>query len=109
MARSTPTIHNSTLHTYEEEQEISIVVGSEQWFEWLRKETSTIFSFHALDGSYTARKERAGNRRGGWYWKAYRKDQGRLYRAYLGKPEDLTMAQLTEIAQELSTRIQSQG
>ncbi len=105
MTRATPTIRDTTLLVYEEGQAISLVVGSEQWFEWLRRDTSTIFSVHTLDGSYTARKERAGNHRGGWYWKAYRTSQGTLYRAYLGKLEDLTLARLNEIAQTLSTRI----
>ena len=109
MTRSTPTLRGTTLLFYEEEQVISIVVGSVQWFEWLRKETSTIFSFHSLDGSYTARKERAGNGRGGWYWKAYRMYQGTLYRAYLGKPEDLTLARLNEIALTLATRMHGQA
>src|SRR5258708_22758488 len=109
MTRATPTIRDTTLLVYEEEQAISLVVGSEQWFEWLRKDTSTIFSVHTLDGSYTARKERAGNRRGGWYWKAYRTSQGTLYRAYLGKMEDLTLARLNEVALTLSTRIHEQA
>jgi len=109
MTRATPTIRDTTLLVYEEEQAISLVVGSEQWFEWLRKDTSTIFSVHTLDGSYTARKERAGNRRGGWYWKAYRTSQGTLYRAYLGKREDLTLARLNEVALTLTTRIHEQA
>src|SRR5260221_13235298 len=109
MTRATPTIRDTTLLVYEEEQAISLVVGSEQWFEWLGKDTSTIFSVRTLDGSYTARKERAGNRRGGWYWKAYRTSQGTLYRAYLGKREDLTLARLNEIVLTLSSRIQVQA
>ncbi len=109
MTRSTPTIHDNTLLLYEEEQAISIVVGSVQWFSWVGKETSTTFSFHSLQGSYTARKERVGNRRGGWYWKAYRKSGGTLYRAYLGKPEDLTVERLGEIARTLATRMQGQA
>lgn len=106
MARLTPTIRETTLLFPEKDQAISILVGSEQWFSWLHEETSTIFSFHALNGSYTARKERAGNRRGGWYWKAYRKHQGKQYRAYLGKSEELTLDRLNAIALTLSLRIQ---
>lgn len=108
MARATPTIRDTTLLVYEEGQVVSLVVGSEQWFEWLGKDTSTIFSVHTLNGTYTARKEHAGNHRGGWYWKAYRTYQGRHYRAYLGKREDLTLARLHEIALILSTRIHEQ-
>ncbi|HEY4384324.1 MAG TPA: LuxR C-terminal-related transcriptional regulator [Ktedonobacteraceae bacterium] len=87
---------------------MSIVVGSEQWFAWLDKETSTTFSFSTRDGSYTARRERVGNRRGGWYWKAYRRHQGTLYHAYLGKTEQLTLARLSEIALTLSARMHEQ-
>src|SRR5690242_11728920 len=105
MSRSTPTIHNNTLFLLQEEQALEIAVGSSQWFEWLNQATSTIFSFQSPAGTYTARKEIAGNHRGGWYWKAYRKHRGTLYRAYLGKPEDLTPARLGEIAQTLATRI----
>src|SRR5215469_18014622 len=104
MARATPTIRDGILTAHEAGQTTSIDVGSEQWFVWLHKETSTSFSFHIRDGSYTARKERVGNQRGGWYWKAYRKRKGTLYRAYLGKPEDLTLARLNEIALLLSQR-----
>jgi hypothetical protein len=94
MTRSTPTIHGTTLLFSAEGQATSIVVGSAQWFEWLGKETTRIFSFQARDSSsYTARKERAGNRRGAWYWKAYRTYQRTLYRAYLGKSEELTLLQ----------------
>lgn len=105
MAKSTPAIHNNILFSYGEGQVSSIVVGSAQWFEWLDLETSMIFAFHSLDGSFTARKERIGNQRGGWYWKAYRKYQGTLYRAYLGKPEDLTSTRLNEIALSLANRV----
>ncbi|QBD76171.1 hypothetical protein EPA93_09180 [Ktedonosporobacter rubrisoli] len=109
MTRATPTIRETMLVGYEEGQAISLVVGSEQWFSWLGKDTTTIFAVQAPYGSYTARKESAGNRRGGWYWKAYRTFQGRLYRAYLGKSEDLTLARLGETALVLSTRIQGQA
>jgi LuxR family maltose regulon positive regulatory protein len=108
MARATPTIHDMTLHYYVEGQPISIAVESTHWFEWLHEETSTIFSIQTIAGSYTARKERAGSRRGGWYWKAYRTYQGTLYRAYLGKSEDLTLARLLEMARTLSARIHEQ-
>lgn len=104
MTRTTPTIRETTLHVYEDEQETFIVVGSARWFEWLQERTSTIFSFRSPDGSYTARKENAGNHRGGWYWKAYLKRQGALYRAYLGKSEDLTFERLNEVALMLAKR-----
>src|SRR5258708_37055894 len=109
MARSTPTIDKNTLIAHEGERALEIGVGSAAWFEWVGRESSTLFAFHAPEGGYTARKEGSGSGRGGWYWKAYRKHQGRLYRAYMGKAEDLTLARLREIAQTLSARIASEG
>jgi LuxR family maltose regulon positive regulatory protein len=109
MSRSTPTIHNNTLFVFKEGRTAEIAIGSSQWFEWLNQPTSTIFSFQSAGGSYTARKEIAGNHRGSWYWKAYRKHRGTLYRAYLGKPEDLTLARLEEIARTLANRINGQA
>ncbi|GHO77435.1 hypothetical protein KSD_52060 [Ktedonobacter sp. SOSP1-85] len=108
MTRSTPTIEQNTLVTHEGEQALEIAVGSAAWFEWVGRGRSTLFAFHAPEGSYTARKEGSGSGRGGWYWKAYRKHQGKLYRAYMGKGEDLTLARLQEIAQALSSRIASE-
>src|SRR5579859_3825398 len=101
MTRSTPTIHDALLSVEGE----AISIGSVQWFAWLERETTTIFSFHNQQGSYTARKEHAGNHRGAWYWKAYRTYRGKLYRAYLGKGEELTLARLDEVAQTLAARI----
>src|SRR5260221_282503 len=105
MARSTPTIDKNTLIAHEGERALEIAVGSAAWFEWVGRESSTLFAFHVPEGGYTARKEGSGSRRGGWYWKAYRKHQGRLYRAYMGKAEDLTLMRLKEIEQARSALI----
>ena len=39
--------------------------------------------FRSKEGHFTARKERAGNRRGETHWRAYRKRGGKLHQAYL--------------------------
>lgn len=77
-----------------------IAVGSPAWYAWL--EDATTFAFRSAEGSFIARKERRG--RTGWYWKAYRKQDGRLHRAYLGKSADLTLDRLTTIADDLAGR-----
>jgi hypothetical protein len=49
------------------------------------------FAFRSAFGTFTARKEQASNKRGGWYWRAYRKREGKLHRVYLGKSEEVTL------------------
>ncbi len=63
---------------------------------------ATTFAFRSAEGGFTARKERSGQT--GWYWKAYRKHNGMLHRAYLGKSSDLTRDRLTAIAIDLAQR-----
>ncbi len=79
----------------------SIAVGSPAWYAWL--EDATSFAFTSAEGGFTARKERRGA--SGWYWKAYRKRNGTLHRAYLGKSTDLTLDRLCTIATTLATAV----
>jgi LuxR family transcriptional regulator, maltose regulon positive regulatory protein len=76
------------------------VVGSPSWIAWLTDPATRSFSFRSPSGTYTARKEHRS--RGGEYWTAYRRQSGRLRKAYLGKAEDLTLARLEEAAAALS-------
>jgi hypothetical protein len=52
----------------------------------------------------TARREQAGHKRGGWHWKAYRKQQGKLFSTYLGKADVLTLDRLNAAVQTLAQR-----
>jgi len=65
-----------------------IVVGSPAWFAGLHG--ATRFRLATPQGLITVRKERSGGGRGGWYWRAYRKQRGRLHRFYLGPDTALT-------------------
>jgi LuxR family maltose regulon positive regulatory protein len=78
----------------------SIAVGSPAWYAWL--EDATTFAFTNAQGGFTARREQHGQ--SGWYWKAYRKHQGALHRAYLGKSADLTLERLIATATLLAQR-----
>src|SRR5579863_6426899 len=78
-----------------------VLLDTDEWYVWLA--TASTFTFFGSAGTFTARKERAGNRRGGWYWKAYRKRNGKLLSAYLGKSESLTFERLHETAVRLNT------
>ena len=81
-------------------------VGSQQWWEWLADEHTTTFRFSDTVGSFTARREL---KRGGWYWYAYRKREGRLHKAYLGKAEELTPERLADVAAMLTATIQQES
>ena len=85
---------------WQDEQEQHISVGTGAWYAWL--ETARIFRFISDEGTFSAHKARSGNGRGGWYWRAHRRRQGRLLRCYLGKSEDLDLQRLTGAARQLS-------
>src|SRR5258708_16823981 len=88
---------------YEQDgQRVTATVDSPSWYAWL--ETATTFTFACEEGTFTARKARAGNQRGGWYWRAYRRQHGRLSRCYLGISANLTLPCLCEAARRLAAR-----
>src|SRR6266545_2082939 len=99
VARSTPRVDETVL-IGRDGAVSSIAVGSPAWYAWLVD--ATTFAFRSAEGGFTARKERSGQT--GWYWKAYRKHNGMLHRAYLGKSSDLTRDRLTAIAIDLAQR-----
>ncbi len=96
----TPTIKGDTLVYRQNEQEHMLTVGTTAWFAWL--ENASTFSFVSPLGLFTARRERSGHKRGGWYWKAYRKQHGKLSSRYLGKSETLTLEHLQATARALA-------
>jgi ATP/maltotriose-dependent transcriptional regulator MalT len=101
MTQAIPTVQGGTLLYQHDGQDHQLTIGTAAWYSWLS--TATTFAFTSTYGMFTARKERPGNQRGGWYWKAYRKQQGKLHRAYLGKSEDLTLGRLNAVAQALAS------
>ena len=61
------------------------------WFAWLADVSS--FSFQRASGDiYTLRKEKV--QRGGAYWYAYHRADGRMTKRYIGRDTDLTLARL---------------
>src|SRR3712207_2084951 len=101
MARTTPLVEHMRLAPTGDDSP-TVAVGTPAWFAWL--EAATIFAFRGEQGSFTARKERAG--RGGVYWKAYRKRDGKLRHAYLGKSTELTRDNLRATAAKLAARFE---
>jgi LuxR family maltose regulon positive regulatory protein len=103
MAKKTPIVQGDTLVN----QEQLLVVGTPDWYAWLA--TASTFAFSSDSGTFTARKEQAGNKRGGWYWKAYRTQHGKLYSIYLGKSETLSLERLDEAARKLARASSTKG
>jgi hypothetical protein len=83
-----------------------IRVDTPAWFAWLAAPTTTRFAYPLVDrtvgyivGVLTVRKER--RQRGGGYWSAYHRSQGRLRKVYLGRSAAVTQARLAAVAQVL--------
>ena len=98
MARTTPVVRAGTLILYVGKHEQQFTVDTPVWYAWL-EEVST-FAFISDVGTFTARKE--PRQHSGAYWKAYRKRNGKLHRAYLGKSHDVTLERLNSVAALLS-------
>ncbi len=81
-------------------QQVAVTVGVSSWYAWL--ETATTFTFFGVEGTFTAHKARAGNRRGGWYWRASSFQHGRVFRCYLGVSSNLTLSCLQQTARRLA-------
>jgi LuxR family transcriptional regulator, maltose regulon positive regulatory protein len=76
-----------------------VPVGTSAWFDWLQGASS--FTFAGTGGTFTARHEdRAGHR----FWYAYRRQEGRLHKTYLGRVEELTMPRLEQAAHILAEK-----
>src|SRR5216683_227267 len=99
MAQTPPIIQDGILIYQLDGQSAHLVVDSADWYGWL--EAASTFTFRSESGSFTAHKERAGNRRGRSYWRAYGTRQGQLQRIYLGQSEALTLHQLRSVAPRL--------
>ena len=98
MARSIPKVREGSLlqHSEEGTPTHAIPIGTSEWYTWLGLHYS--FTFETPRMTFTVRKEQ---RPGGWYWYAYRRRQGKLHSAYLGKSEDLSLERLNAAAGSL--------
>lgn len=100
-------VADETLVYQAEAQEISVSVDSPAWLAWLERAHS--FSFRSDEGAFTAHKARSSNHRGGWYWYAYRRRRGQLFRTYLGASSRLTRERLRQAARQLALRGEASG
>src|SRR5260370_11315904 len=97
-----PVVRGDTLIYQRGGQDYRLPVGTPAWYGWLSTERT--FAFRSAFGTFTARKEQASNKRGGWYWRAYHKRKGKLHRVYLGKSEEVTLERLNTVAAALTAQ-----
>jgi predicted ATPase/DNA-binding CsgD family transcriptional regulator len=102
-----PVVQGDTLIYQRGGQDYQLPVGTPAWYGWLS--TVRTFAFRSAFGTFTARKEQASNKRGGWYWRAYRKRAGTLHRVYIGKSEELTLEWLNAVAVTLAGQDNADG
>lgn len=84
---------------------LMLLLGSTEFFEWLNNPDNRSFRFIAGvagNQSFTARKE-ASKKAEGDYWYGYRRVEGKLHKRYIGKPEDVTLERLKEVASTLES------
>jgi len=100
MTPAPPYVEGQTLTYQQDEQAQRLMIGTPAWYSWLQ--TATRFTFTSDKGTFTARREQAGNKRGGWYWRAYHKHAGKLRRVYLGRSQEMTPERLSAVATHLT-------
>ena len=94
MSAKTPTVSAHWVYDPAQPAEASRL-DTPAWLAWLDAATTTRFAYPVFDpahgyiaGFMTVRKEQ--RQRGGAYWVAYRRCQGRLRKVYLGRTDTLT-------------------
>jgi hypothetical protein len=93
--RSTPKIIGGFLYS----DLPAIPLDTPAFFDWLSLHST--FYFDSPIGSFTARCE---PRASFFFWYAFRRYHKRLYKAYLGRPPDLSSSRLLLIAQLLADK-----
>src|SRR6185295_6845441 len=90
---TTPTVVGHLLYT----EQAAVPLDSPAWFDWLAYHPT--FYLDSPCGTFTARREPRAN---AFFWYAFRRYRKRLYKAYLGRSPDLTIARLLAVAQQLA-------
>jgi hypothetical protein len=97
MAHCTAIVVENTLSFQTNDSLKEILVGSDDWFAWLRD--GSTFAYATDGATFTAKKKA---RRGSWYWYAFATREKRTKSAYLGRSQDLTVERLRATARKLN-------
>src|SRR5260370_1566134 len=90
--QTTALVEGETLSYQRDGEHSQLRVGTSAWYAWLQ--TATNFRVRGPFGTFTVRREQAGNHRGNSYWPAYRKSSGKLHPVYVGTSEEFTLEPL---------------
>jgi len=93
--RDMPSVIKDTLYTNTPANGIQLTEHA--WTAWL--EDNPAFYYRSGDLGFSVRKQRDGNE---YYWYAYKRIKGKLYKRYLGMREALTAERLKAMAQEFA-------
>src|SRR6266487_1156292 len=105
--QTTALVTGETLIYQRDGEDYQLSVGTSAWYAWLQ--TATIFRVRSPFGTFTMRREQAGHKQGAWYWRAYRKHDGKLQRVYVGKVEEVTLERLDAVARQLFGQGEQKG
>jgi ATP-dependent transcriptional regulator len=99
----------SGIHLVEDNQRSRLIApNSPEWFHWFSDTNNQRIVFvHPTLGRFVMRHER--KQRGNWYWSIYRRSNGRLRKAYLGKGEQLSLQRLQTVAHSFEETQSSVG
>jgi len=104
--RSTPVVVNNHLYWNDQflnsQHEYKVPVETAAWFQWLDSEGNTTFYFDNVVMEFTARREK---RRQQFVWYAYKKANGRPYKAYIGPSHLVNQGRLKRAAESLYNKI----
>jgi hypothetical protein len=100
--QTTAIVAGETLSYQKDGEDYQLHVGTSAWYAWLQ--TATLFRVRSPFGTFTMRREQAGHKQGTWYWRAYRKRDGKLHRVYVGTAEEVTLEQLSTVAAVLAAQ-----
>jgi predicted ATPase/DNA-binding CsgD family transcriptional regulator len=105
--QSTALVVGETLSYQRDGEDYQLPVGTADWYAWLQ--TATLFRVRSPFGTFTMRREQPSQKHGAWYWRAYRKRDGKLHRVYVGKVEEVTPERLHAVARQLFGEGEQQG
>ena len=93
-----PVLQNGALVIWDhnaQRQIVSLKIDTPDWQQWLQQHLLTSFRYQSPISSFTVSSHRRQQRR---VWYAHKSKNGKRHRLYLGKPENVTAANLRRLA-----------